>query len=76
MPAELDEVERRIMQLEIEREALRKEKDPASRQQLDNAERELGELKEKNTRLTSQWENEFGALKAIKQLQEELDPND
>ena len=46
MPAELDEIERRIMQLEIEREALRKEKDKASKERLDKLEKELADLKE------------------------------
>jgi len=73
MPAELDEVRRRIMQLQIEIEALRKEKDPASRQQLEKAEKELSELQETNTRLTSRWESELGAMRRIKQLQERLD---
>ena len=46
MPAELDEIERRIMQLEIEREALRKEKDKASKERLGKLEKELADLKE------------------------------
>src|SRR4030095_8534543 len=58
MPAELDEIRRRMMQLQIEIEALRKEKDPASKQQLQKAERELAELQERNTELTTRWENE------------------
>src|SRR5271168_4265740 len=61
MPAELDETRRRIMQLNIELEALRKEKDPASRQQVSKAERELADLQEKNTGLTARWESEKGA---------------
>jgi ATP-dependent Clp protease ATP-binding subunit ClpB len=73
MPAELDQIRRRMMQLQIEIEALRHEKDPASRQQLEKAERELGELQEKNTQLTTRWENEVGALRAIKSLQEKMD---
>ena len=52
MPAELDEMQRRMMQLQIEIEALRKEKDPASKQQLEKAERELADLKEKKTPLS------------------------
>jgi ATP-dependent Clp protease ATP-binding subunit ClpB len=72
MPAELDEIRRRMMQLQIEIEALRKEKDPASKQQLEKAERELAELQEKNTQLTARWENEKGALQAIKNIQEQL----
>src|SRR6478752_2507240 len=58
MPAEIDEIRRRLMQLQIELEALRKEKDAASRKQLEKAERELAELQERNTQLTSRWENE------------------
>ena len=73
MPAELDEIRRRMMQLQIELEALRKEKDPASRQQSAKAEKELAELQEKNTALTARWESEKGAMDAIKQLQEQLD---
>src|SRR5213075_496298 len=65
MPAELDEVRRRIMQLQIEIEALRLEKDPASRQQLEKAERELAELKTKDAQLTARWENEIGTLRAV-----------
>jgi len=73
MPAELDEVRRRMMQLQIEIEALRREKDTASRQQTEKAEKELAELREKNTQLTSRWENEKGAMNAIKQIQQHLD---
>jgi ATP-dependent Clp protease ATP-binding subunit ClpB len=73
MPAELDEIRRRIMQLQIEIEALRKEKDPASRAQMVKAERELAELQEKNTALTARWESEKSAMEVIKSLQEELD---
>src|SRR6201999_2508271 len=72
MPAELDEIRRRMMQLQIELEALRKEKDAASRQQVEKAERELAELQEKNTKLTARWQSEVNALKAIKTLQEQL----
>jgi ATP-dependent Clp protease ATP-binding subunit ClpB len=72
MPAELDEIRRRMMQLQIEIEALRREKDPASQQQRAKAEKELSELQEKNTQLTARWENEVGALRAIKDLQQQL----
>src|SRR5207249_3000230 len=73
MPAELDEIRRRVMQLQIEIEALRKEKDPASKQQLQKAEKELSELKTQDAALTARWENEKGAMDAIKRLQEQLD---
>ncbi|MCC7349701.1 MAG: ATP-dependent chaperone ClpB [Phycisphaerales bacterium] len=73
MPAELDEIRRRMMQLQIELEALRKEKDPASKQQVDKAERELAELQEKNTHLSARWENEKGSMDAVKKLAEQID---
>jgi ATP-dependent Clp protease ATP-binding subunit ClpB len=73
MPQELDEIRRRIMQLEIEREALRKEKDEGSKQQLEKVEKQLGDLQEQNTRLTTQWEQEAGALRAIKDIREKIE---
>jgi ATP-dependent Clp protease ATP-binding subunit ClpB len=73
MPAELDELQRRTMQLQIEIEALRKEKDPASKQQLEKAERELADLNEKQTPLRARWENEKGAMNSIKSVQEQID---
>jgi ATP-dependent Clp protease ATP-binding subunit ClpB len=73
MPAQLDEIRRRMMQLQIELEALRLEKDPASQQQRNKAEKELSGLQEENTKLTARWENEVGAMRAIKTLQEKLD---
>jgi ATP-dependent Clp protease ATP-binding subunit ClpB len=73
MPAELDEIRRRIMQLQIELEALRREKDAASQQQRAKAEKELSNLQEQNTKLTARWENEVGAMRATKSLQEKLD---
>ena len=59
MPAELDEVRRRIMQLEIEREGLRKEKDPASQERLERIEQELADLKEQATELEARWQREL-----------------
>jgi ATP-dependent Clp protease ATP-binding subunit ClpB len=73
MPAEIDEVHRRIMQLEIEREALRKEKDKASRERLEKLERELANLKEEKDRLTAHWEQEKAAIQASRTLKEELE---
>src|SRR3954449_9627420 len=61
MPTELDEAERRIMQLEIEREALRKEKDDASKTRLDSLEKELADLKEEHNRLAAHWQQEKDA---------------
>ncbi|MGC1273769.1 MAG: AAA family ATPase, partial [Planctomycetaceae bacterium] len=73
MPAELDEVSRRVTQLEIEREALRKESDPASRERLEKLERELADLKETSTRLTAQWQQEKASLQGIRDQKEELE---
>jgi ATP-dependent Clp protease ATP-binding subunit ClpB len=73
MPAELDEVERRIMQLEIEREALRKEKDKASVERLQKLEKELANLKEEKSRLTAHWQQEKEAIQAARKLKEELE---
>ncbi|MGB7159856.1 MAG: ATP-dependent chaperone ClpB [Tepidisphaeraceae bacterium] len=73
MPAELDEIRRRMMQLQIELEALRKEKDPASRKQLEKAERELAELQERNSAFTARWESEKGAMDTVKNIQAERD---
>ncbi len=73
LPAELDEVERRIMQLEIEREALRKEKDAASAERLGRLERELADLKESRTRLHAQWQQEKAAIQATRELTEAIE---
>ena len=73
MPAELDEVRRRVMQLEIEREALRKEKDKASVERLAKLERELANLKEEQSRLQAQWQQEKDAIKGTSGLKQQLE---
>ena len=73
MPAELDEVRRRIMQLEIEREALRKETDGASKDRLSKLERELADLKEEQTRLQTQWQYEKDTLQGTSDLKQQLE---
>ena len=73
MPAELDEIERRVMQLEIEREALRKESDAASKERLSKLDRELAGLKETRTRLAAQWQKEKDALQGVRGKKEELE---
>jgi ATP-dependent Clp protease ATP-binding subunit ClpB len=73
MPVELDEIRRRIMQLEIEREGLRKEKDPASKERLGKLEKELGNAKEEATQLETRWKAEVEELNKVGQLQEQLD---
>ena len=73
MPVELDEIRRRIMQLEIEREALRKERDPASRERLARLEKELADLKEDQTRLSARWQQEKELIQQSAKLQEDLE---
>ena len=73
MPAELDEVRRRVMQLEIEREALRKETDPASQSRLSKLERELTDLKEEDARLHAQWQQEKDDIQGSSALREQLE---
>ena len=73
LPVELDEAERRIMQLEIEREALRKETDAASRERLARLEKDLGGLKEDRSRLRTQWEREKAAIQSSRTLKEEIE---
>jgi ATP-dependent Clp protease ATP-binding subunit ClpB len=73
MPSELDEIERRIMQLEIEREALRKERDKGSVERLGKLERELADLKEEHDRLAAHWRQEKEVIQQGRKLKEELD---
>ena len=72
-PSELDEVDRQIMQLEIEREALKKESDTASRERLEDLERELADLEETRKALRAQWEQEKSAIQAVQQTKEQMD---
>ena len=73
MPVELDESERRIMQLEIEREALRKETDTASKERLESLEHDLASLKEERDALRSRWDQERQAIHKISELRDEMD---
>jgi ATP-dependent Clp protease ATP-binding subunit ClpB len=72
-PAELDEIDRRIMQLEIERTALQKEKDEASRLRLQDLERDLGNLHESSRALTAQWNQEKEQIQRIQTVQKEIE---
>jgi ATP-dependent Clp protease ATP-binding subunit ClpB len=72
-PAELDEIDRKIMQLEIEREALKKERDEASRERLARLEKELAELREDSSRLKVHWEMEKEAIQGIRQTKERIE---
>jgi ATP-dependent Clp protease ATP-binding subunit ClpB len=71
MPVELDELERRIMQLEIEREALRKETDKGSRERLEKLEKELADLKEERGRVAAKWQQEKESIERVRKLKEE-----
>jgi ATP-dependent Clp protease ATP-binding subunit ClpB len=73
MPQELDEISRRVMQLEIEREALRKESDKASKQRLEQLERELAELKEDRRQLQARWQAEKTAAVRLRELREQIE---
>ncbi|AET68790.1 ATP-dependent chaperone ClpB [Desulfosporosinus orientis DSM 765] len=72
-PYELDQIKRRMMQLEIEREALKKEKDEASKERLDKIEQELANLKEERSGMEAQLQGEREILIRIQQLKEEVD---
>jgi len=73
MPVEIDEINRRVMQLEIEREALRKEKDDASRKRLTELESELANLKEKRDALMAQWDREREGIQQLAALKSEIE---
>ena len=72
-PTELDQLDRQILQLEIERTSLAKEKDVASRERLQRLELELANLKEKSKALTVQWQNEKAAANAVGVVQSQLE---
>src|SRR6202166_1150373 len=73
LPTELDVVEREIRQLEIERQALRKESDKASQERLERLERELADLQERGRGLRTRWEQEKGALSTIREIKERME---
>ncbi|MCX8159674.1 MAG: ATP-dependent chaperone ClpB [Candidatus Saccharicenans sp.] len=73
LPEEIDELERRITQLEIEKQALKKEKDPASADRLQKIEKELADLKEKSQALKLQWKREKDIIDQISRLKEQRD---
>ena len=72
-PEKLDELDRRIIQLKIEREALKKESDPASKDRLKKVEQEVAELDRQSADLTAQWRAEKEKLSSVQHLQEQLD---
>jgi ATP-dependent Clp protease ATP-binding subunit ClpB len=73
LPTELDEVNRKMMQLEIEREALKRETDAASRERLERLEKELAEIRENQSVLMAQWEKEKSSINGLKDLKREIE---
>lgn len=73
MPTEIDVIERQIMQNEMERQALKKEKDPASKERLKRLEKELAALRERADGLKAEWQAEISALEEQRKVKEELD---
>jgi ATP-dependent Clp protease ATP-binding subunit ClpB len=73
LPVELDEVNRRIMQLEIERAALKRETDQPSRERLEKLEKELAEIRERRDALNAQWQSEKSGLEGISKLKAEIE---
>ncbi|MBE2237655.1 MAG: ATP-dependent chaperone ClpB [Caldilineaceae bacterium] len=72
-PQELDVIDREVMQLEIEREALKKEKDDASRERLQQLEKELADLQESSQQLTTRWQSEKEAIQQVQSIKEQID---
>ncbi len=72
-PAELDVIDRHVIQLEIEREALKKERDKASKERLKKLEREMADLKEESQGLRARWEQEKGFIQEIRSVQQEME---
>lgn len=72
-PAELDRVDRQILQLEIERESLKKERDKASKERLEVIEKEIAGLKEQGNALRAQWETEKAAIEEIRATKSQMD---
>jgi ATP-dependent Clp protease ATP-binding subunit ClpB len=73
LPAELDSIRRKIVQFQIEHEALKKESDDASRERLESTEKQLARLQQQDEKLTAQWESEKGDIDQIKALKEEIE---
>ena len=72
MPTELDEISRKIMQLEIEEAALRKESDKLSAERLEHTRKELAELREDFNAMKARWENEKESIQSVQRLKEEI----
>src|SRR5664280_1009046 len=72
-PQALDEVDRQVMQLQIERQALKKEHDKASKERLENIEKELADLKEKSHELQARWQTEKQAIAELRTIKEQIE---
>lgn len=72
-PTELDQIERKILQLTIEKQALSKETDPASKERLEKIEKDLAELQEKRNTMQLQWKNEKSIIEEIRALKQKLE---
>jgi ATP-dependent Clp protease ATP-binding subunit ClpB len=73
MPIEIDEVERKVLQLEIEKQALKREEDKASKERLAQLEREIQNLKETSSGLKAHWQNEKESIQRIRSLKEKIE---
>lgn len=73
MPAELDEISRKKLQLEIEKRSLEKEDDPQSKKRLDTINKEISELQGKHDHLKAQWENEKASLGDVKEIKQRIE---
>jgi ATP-dependent Clp protease ATP-binding subunit ClpB len=73
LPLEIDEVERRIVQLEIERQALQKEKDKAGVERREKIERELAELREQSAAMKAEWQREKAVIEKVRSLKEQIE---
>jgi ATP-dependent Clp protease ATP-binding subunit ClpB len=73
VPAEIDEVQRRVLQLEVEKQALKRERDGVSKQRRKKIERELADLNEQLTGMKQRWENERSAITRISEISEQIE---
>ena len=73
MPAEIDAIQRKVTQLEIEREALKKEKDRASKDRLEKIEKELGDLQSDKEQMVGHWQREKEAISKIREIKEKME---
>ncbi|HAL45820.1 MAG: ATP-dependent chaperone ClpB [Planctomycetes bacterium GWF2_42_9] len=73
LPAELDDIRRKLMQLQIEKEALKKETDPASQKRLQNIEKQCEDLQQQDSAMTAKWENEKADINSIKEIKEKIE---